>query len=62
MSVIIDDFGRISRKVPEIANMKPGGKHTMEDLNNVGGAPLIMKRLLDFGLLNAAFSQSPAGH
>ncbi|AKA47882.1 dihydroxy-acid dehydratase [uncultured archaeon] len=48
----IEDFERISRRIPEIVNMKPGGEYVMADLNRVGGVPIIMKKLLDAGLLN----------
>ncbi len=48
----IDDFDRISKKIHEIANMLPGGKHTMEDLDGIGGVPAIMKRLLKNKLLH----------
>ena len=48
----LDDFDRISAKVPEIGNLLPGGKHTMEDLDKIGGVPAIMKRLLNAKLLN----------
>ena len=48
----IDDFDRIAERVPYIADMKPGGRYVMADLNRVGGVPLVMKRLLDAGLLH----------
>ena len=48
----IDDFDRIARRTPYIADMKPGGKHVMADLDRVGGVPLVMKRLLDAKLLH----------
>lgn len=52
VSLTLDDFDRISRKVPEIVSMKPGGDYVMADLYRVGGAPLILKKLLDKGLLH----------
>lgn len=48
----IEDFERIGKKIPEIVNMKPGGEYVMADLNRVGGVPVIMKKLLDAGLIN----------
>ena len=48
----IDDFDRISRKTPYIADMRPGGKYVMADLDRIGGVPLVMKWLLDAGLLH----------
>jgi dihydroxy-acid dehydratase len=48
----LDDFDRIGRKVPHIADMKSGGKYDMDELNRVGGVPAIMKRLLKAGLIN----------
>ena len=48
----IDDFERIRKKVPHIADMRPGGKYIMLDLHKVGGVPLIMKKLLNANLMN----------
>ena len=48
----IDDFDQISRQTPYIADMKPGGRYVMSDLDRVGGVPLVMKRLLAAGLLH----------
>ena len=48
----IDDFDRVSSRTPYIADMKPGGKYVMADLDRVGGVPLVMKRLLAAGLLH----------
>ncbi len=47
----IDDFQRISDKTPFIADLKPSGKYLMEDIHKIGGVPIIMKYLLDKGLL-----------
>ena len=49
----IDDFDRISARTPYIADLRPGGKYVMADLDKVGGVPLVMKRLLAAGLLHA---------
>jgi dihydroxy-acid dehydratase len=48
----IDDFQRISDKVPFIADLKPSGKYVMEDLCNVGGVPAVQKLLLKEGYLH----------
>jgi dihydroxy-acid dehydratase len=48
----LDDFNRIAAKVPHIADMKPGGKFHMSDLDRVGGVPVVLKHLLDHGLLD----------
>ncbi len=48
----LDDFDRISKKIPEIVNMKPSGEYVMADLDKIGGVPVLMKILLDHGLLN----------
>jgi dihydroxy-acid dehydratase len=47
----LDDFDRISRRTPLIADMKPAGRYVMTDLDEVGGVPTVMKYLLDAGLL-----------
>jgi dihydroxy-acid dehydratase len=52
VNLTLDDFDKVSKKVPEIVNMKPGGEYVMADLDRVGGAPLIMKKLLEAGLIN----------
>ena len=48
----LEDFERIGNKTPEIVNMKPGGKYTMADLYEVGGVPLVIKKLMNAGLLH----------
>jgi dihydroxy-acid dehydratase len=48
----LDDFNRIAAKVPHIADMKPGGRFHMSDLDRVGGVPVVLKMLLDGGLLH----------
>ncbi len=48
----LDDFNRIADKVPHIADTKPGGKYHMTDVHRVGGIPVVMKHLLDAGLLH----------
>jgi dihydroxy-acid dehydratase len=48
----IDDFERISRGTPLLADLKPGGRFVATDLYRAGGVPLILKRLLDAGILH----------
>jgi len=48
----LDDFDRISRRTPHIADTRPGGRYIMVDLDRAGGVPRVMKELLDAGLLN----------
>lgn len=48
----LEDFDRIGRRVPHIADTKPGGKYFMTDLDRVGGVPVVLKALLDAGQLH----------
>ena len=50
----LDDFNRIGAKVPHVADMKPHGKFHMVDLDAVGGVPVVMRELLEAGLLHGA--------
>ena len=52
VALSLDDFNRIAGKVPHIADTKPGGKYHMTDIDRVGGVPVVMKHLLDAGLLH----------
>ena len=52
VSLSLEDFDPISERTPYIADMKPGGKYVMADLDRVGGVPQVMKRLLNGGLLH----------
>ena len=52
VGLTLEDFDRISRNTPYIADMKPGGRYVMADLSRYGGVALIGKRLLDAGLLH----------
>jgi len=49
-----DDFERIRKKSPHIADMKPGGGYVMNSLDKIGGIPLIMKKLLDNNLIHGS--------
>ncbi|MDR0139683.1 dihydroxy-acid dehydratase [Metabacillus idriensis] len=48
----LEDFERIQRTVPHIADLKPSGKYVMQDLHEAGGVPAVMKLLLEHGLLH----------
>ena len=52
VALTIDDFDRIANRVPHIADMTPGGRFSMVDLDRIGGVPVVMKELLDAGLLH----------
>ena len=48
----LDDFHRIGSKVPLLGDLKPFGRYVMTDMDRVGGVPVILKALLDAGLLH----------
>ena len=48
----LDDFQKVSDRIPFLADLKPSGKYVMEDVHNIGGMPAIMKFLLNAGLIN----------
>jgi dihydroxy-acid dehydratase len=48
----LDDFNRISDKVPHLGDLKPFGQYVMNDVDRVGGVPVLMKALLDAGLIH----------
>lgn len=52
VDLTIDDFNRIGDKVPLIGDFKPFGKYVMADLELIGGIPIVMKYLLEVGLLH----------
>ncbi|RNJ79230.1 MAG: dihydroxy-acid dehydratase, partial [Nitrosopumilus sp. H8] len=47
-----DDFERIRKKTPHLADMKPGGSYVMNSLDKIGGIPFVLRRLLEKNLLN----------
>jgi dihydroxy-acid dehydratase len=53
LALSIDDFDRISRQVPLLADLKPAGRFMATDLHHAGGIRLVARRLLDAGLLHA---------
>ncbi|HEX7084910.1 MAG TPA: dihydroxy-acid dehydratase [Vicinamibacterales bacterium] len=52
LPLTIDDFDAMSRRVPTLADLKPGGRFVATDLHRAGGIRLVAKRLLDAGLLH----------
>jgi dihydroxy-acid dehydratase len=52
VELTLDDFNRIAAKVPHLADTKPHGKYHMVDLDRIGGVPVVLKQLLDAGLLH----------
>ena len=48
----LDDFTRVGQRVPHLADVKPFGKYVMTTVDQVGGVPVVMKALLDAGLLH----------
>ncbi len=48
----LEDFNRIADKVPHLGDLKPFGKYVMNDVDRHGGVPVVMKALLDAGLLH----------
>ncbi|MBY6413034.1 dihydroxy-acid dehydratase [Rhodococcus sp. BP-252] len=48
----LDDFTRVGSRVPHLADVKPFGKHVMTDVDAIGGVPVVMKALLDAGLMH----------
>lgn len=48
----LEDFNRLQKKVPHIADLRPSGQYVMEDLHKIGGIPAVMKHLLKAGLLH----------
>ena len=52
VTLTVDDFERIRKNIPVVCDLKPSGKYVATDLHRVGGVPLVMKMLLDRGLLH----------
>jgi dihydroxy-acid dehydratase len=48
----LDDFNRIGDRVPHLGDLKPFGRYVMTDVDRVGGIPVVMRALLDAGLLH----------
>ncbi|WP_405060606.1 dihydroxy-acid dehydratase [Kribbella sp. NBC_01505] len=52
VDLTLDDFNRVGDKVPHLGDLKPFGQYVMTDVDRVGGIPVIMRALLDAGLLH----------
>ncbi len=52
VELTLDDFNRIGDRVPHLADVKPFGRFVMTDVDRIGGVPVVMKALLDAGLLH----------
>src|SRR5689334_4668167 len=52
VDLTLDDFNRIGDKVPHLGDLKPFGRFVMNDVDKIGGIPVVMKALLDAGLLH----------
>ena len=52
VDLTLDDFTRIGQRVPHLGNLKPFGRYVMNDVDKIGGIPVVMKLLLDAGLMN----------
>jgi dihydroxy-acid dehydratase len=52
VDLTLDDFNRIGDRVPHLADVKPFGRYVMSDVDGIGGVPVVMKALLDAGLLH----------
>jgi len=52
VQIELEDFNRIAERTPLIADMKPGGQFHMSDLDRVGGVPVLLRHLLEHGLLH----------
>jgi dihydroxy-acid dehydratase len=52
VELTLDDFNAVARRVPHLADMKPHGRFHMTDLDAVGGVPVVMRHLLEAGLIH----------
>lgn len=52
VDLTLDDFNKIADKVPHLGDLKPFGRYVMTDVDRVGGVPVVMKALLDAGLIH----------
>ncbi len=52
VDLTLDDFTRVGSKVPHLGDLKPFGRFVMNDVDKIGGIPVVMKLLLDAGLMN----------
>ncbi|WP_432547915.1 dihydroxy-acid dehydratase [Kineococcus sp. SYSU DK004] len=52
VDLTLDDFDRVASRVPHLGDLKPFGRHVMVDVDRIGGIPVVMRALLDAGLLH----------
>jgi dihydroxy-acid dehydratase len=52
VELTLEDFVRVGAKVPHLGDLKPFGRHVMYDVDRIGGIPVVMKLLLDAGLMH----------
>ncbi len=52
VDLTLDDFNRVGEKVPHLGDLKPFGRFVMTDVDKIGGIPVVMKALLDAGLMH----------
>jgi dihydroxy-acid dehydratase len=52
VDLTLDDFNRVGDKVPHLGDLKPFGRYVMNDVDKVGGIPMVMRALLDAGLMH----------
>ncbi|KAG8658455.1 dihydroxy-acid dehydratase, chloroplastic isoform X2 [Manihot esculenta] len=52
LELTVEDFQKVSDKVPFLADLKPSGKYVMEDLHKIGGTPVILRYILELGFLD----------
>ncbi len=52
VALTIDDFNRVGDRTPHLADVKPFGRFVMNDIDRIGGVPVVMRELLDAGLLH----------
>jgi dihydroxy-acid dehydratase len=52
VDLTLDDFSRVADRVPHLGDLKPFGRYVMNDVDRIGGVPVVMKALLDAGLLH----------
>ena len=52
VDLTLDDFTRVGAKVPHLGDLKPFGRYVMNDVDKIGGIPVVMKLLLDAGLMD----------
>lgn len=52
VALTLEDFARISKRTPQLANLRPAGRYLMQDLDRLGGVAMVMRELLGAGLLD----------